>query len=660
MTPATASAAPAEMFRRFRFYPEEREVLRRREALTPVQWAERNLVLPGTRTARPGPWRASVVPYVVEPLETIDLPHTRKIILCWTEQTTKSTVGHAYILGAADRDPGPAMVVMPDEKAAGRAAEEKIIPLINSSPAVRAILAPGGKSAGKLAVKFASGMSILLAWANSPSMLAAQSIRYLFIDETDKFNRFAGREADPVDLAEARTSTFEHTHKIIKASTPTYFHGYIWVALTTEADELRCYEVCCPSCGEHQLMRFRHIRWPESIRDPREMRRKKAARYHCQHCGARWDDFDRDRALEHGRWRPYRWDKDEGWFKPAPPVPAPPVVGFHLPGWCSPFISLSECAARFLESKDDKAKLMRFYNRVKCLPFEDWGKERDEEAILDLCGAHEEGEVPAEADVLLATVDRQHDGYWYVLRAWEFGRGGRSWLVRAGFVEMNAPRRAAPESEAELVAEIEALEQGGDLLSGETDPLAALLFGSAWVDREGVRYPIAAGRMDSGDQPKAVYDWCRDHPPFQPLKGSGVIKDVFTFSKLKSHPSLKLMNVNVQAYKDALAAKLQVPLDQPGAFILHAGTSRIYAAQMCAEYRDEQGRWVCPPGRANHLWDCEVYQLALADSLGLRFRAKPGAAPEDQAGAPARARRQPRRPPSEMPRKKPSWLRNRR
>lgn len=56
----------------------------------------------------------------------------------------------------------------------------------------------------KLALKF-SDMTVYLTGANSPADLASTNIRYLFLDEVDKFPGASKKEADPVSLARERT-----------------------------------------------------------------------------------------------------------------------------------------------------------------------------------------------------------------------------------------------------------------------------------------------------------------------------------------------------------------------------------------------------------------------------------------------------------------------
>jgi phage terminase large subunit GpA-like protein len=64
---------------------------------------------------------------------------------------------------------------------------------------------------------------------------------------------------------------------------------------------------------------------------------------------------------------------------------------------------------------------------------------------------------------------------------------------------------------------------------------------------------------------------------------------------------------------------LEIPPEDAGAFHLHHDTPLEYAKEMVAEYYDEKVQaWVCPEGRANHYWDCEVLALAAAYILGIR------------------------------------------
>ncbi|MDH8329816.1 phage terminase large subunit family protein, partial [Klebsiella pneumoniae] len=55
-----------------------------------------------------------------------------------------------------------------------------------------------------------------------PDELAARAIKFLFLDEVDRFAVSAGVEGDPIGLAIKRTKTFEGKgRKVVIVSTPT-------------------------------------------------------------------------------------------------------------------------------------------------------------------------------------------------------------------------------------------------------------------------------------------------------------------------------------------------------------------------------------------------------------------------------------------------------
>ena len=60
----------------------------------------------------------------------------------------------------------------------------------------------------------------------------------------------------------------------------------------------------------------------------------------------------------------------------------------------------------------------------------------------------------------------------------------------------------------------------------------------------------------------------------------------------------------------------------PGAWYFHHDTTVEWARQMTAEVVNDKGLWECLEGRASHAWDVSVYTLAVAEVLGIKFRAR--------------------------------------
>lgn len=423
----------------FRFTPGERRVFKAKEKLTVSQWAQRHRIV--TSGPHTGPWRNETTPYLVEPMDSWNLPFVRRIILMFAPQIGKTQVAFNCLAYAIDQDPGPAMYVMPDEKVAKRIARKRIIPLFKQTPRLRELMSPRSDDTTMLSIHFQNGMDLMMAWATSAAELASESVRYLIRDEVDKFPDFSGKEADPMALAEIRTNAFPFTKKILDISTPTAEPSIISQALANDADEIRDYQARCPICGEYQIMEFGErtesgglvnggIFWPKNCREPREIIRKHLANYQCKVCVAAWDDYLRDQAVHAGRWVPR--------LKPGEKAPErPQVIGFHLPSWYSPFISLSRVAADFLRGNSGNlSKFMVFITQHKAIawnPTPDKPKREDE--ILKAKCALPPQTVPETAIALTCALDVQKAGFWYAVRAWARDMHGLTgWLIHYGML----------------------------------------------------------------------------------------------------------------------------------------------------------------------------------------------------------------------------------
>ncbi len=580
--------------------PGEVAVFRKRERLSISRWAEKHRVV--TDGPWQGPWKNEHTPHLTEPMDTWGLVGVREVTLVAPPQGGKTQVLYNCWAFGQDQEQAAAMMVMADQTTAGTIAQDRLIPILRSSPRLRDNLTDSPLDLGKERLRL-RGSITYLAWATSVARLATMPIQQVFLDEVDKYPPWTPgqREADPVSLAEARTTTYRYTGKILKASTPTVEQGYIWQALLN-AQEVRCYEVVCPSCGQGQIMRLEQLRWDESITDPNRLAAEHLAWYECESCGQPWHEAERRRAVRAGGYTPQRWDRETRWWAPAEKQAAPASVAFWFSAFVSPFVPLGEIAAAALRAQADKALEHNLYNKYLALPWRNEAAARDEDAVLALCDERPPGLVPEGAAALTATTDVQRNGRYFTIRAWAPGPERESWLVRAGFVDSWA-----------------ALER--------------VMFRDQYKDIHGQAYPIMFGLVDAGDgeMTREVNDWCLAHPPFMPSKGSRRKSQPFTQGKVETHPGLRNFNLDTTYYKnDLLLGKLHIAPGDPGAWHLHGdhdpaspdaahGLLFDYARQLCSEAQDEQGVWQQIGRRPNHYLDCEVLQLVCADYLGLRF-----------------------------------------
>lgn len=599
-----ATRAPRTQTVRFTWTAAERRVWRAREKVTVSQWAARHRQVEAG--PMPGQWSNEMTPYLVKPMDAFNRPSVQKIILCFAPQTGKTQVAFNCLLYAIDQDPGPAMYVMPDEKTAKRISRRRIRPMFKSTPRVAGLLGPRADDVTTLAVTFQNGMDLMLTWSTSAAELASESVRYVFFDEIDKYPRFAGQEADPLSLGEVRTTTYPHTRKLVYLSTPTTEGGHIARAMENEADEVWRYQARCPFCRHLQVMEFDQIHWPERIRDPRAMMRKKYAKYGCVKCGMDWDDHSRNKAVRAGAWQ--RWSAP-CWKNDARPVEMgrerPLAVGFHLPSWYSPFVSLSEVAAAFLRGLQDPSKMMVFVTQHKAEPWKEVIESKAESEILAHRCDIPPGVAPEEALALTAGIDVQKTGFWFVVRAW--GADLTSWLVQYGF------------------------------LSSWAD-VETLLFATRYPVQDNARRPMGIWRaaIDTGGGMADDGTWSRTEEIYHWLRANS--RGLAFGVKGSSRPQLRRVQVKVidrmargnrpipggielrmldtYQFKGLLHWRLGRKKGESQRFYLHAETGMDYARQILAEElrKDRRGRleWK-QVRRDNHLLDAEIYAAACAD-----------------------------------------------
>ena len=600
----------------FRFSRPERKIYRKREKVPASDWAVRHRVITRGEYAKTK-FKKETVPYAAGIMDASFHPSVEEVVMCAADQVSKSFIVETCIGYIIDRDPGPVLSVYPDENTSKENVKERYLSMIRQSPRLRSYLT-GSKDDETGSRINLQHMQIYAAWASSAIQLANRTIKYLNLDEIDKYPPTAGkREASPIQKAEKRVRTYRFGRKIWKSSTPTIEPGPIWVEINS-CQVIFEFRVVCPDCGDMHLMRFKDIKWPEGVRDPEKVLNEDLAHYECPACGSCWTNLKRDAAIRFGRWVAMEKSLDgekeiEGaglelfeYLKKYNPR----KIGFHIPSWISPFVTISEVAAAFLKGLKDKTALKDFCNSHEAGPWKDYTLERKEDRILLLRDERHMGLVPSGGMVscLTAGVDTQDNGFYYEIRAWGWGMNLESWQIRFGFVET-----------------FEALKE--------------ILLNHRYKDVDEREYFVRLAVQDAmGHRTSDVYDFTRLNKGVIPFKGEQRLTQPHTWSKIDVYPGttkpipggIRLLRADSNFFKNQLARKLEINSGDPGAWHLCSEATEEYARQMCAEYQDEKGFWQCPEGRANHLWDCSYLNLVAVDVLGLRFWKKPE---EDPQGA---------------------------
>jgi phage terminase large subunit GpA-like protein len=608
----------------FEFTSGERDVFRRRPFVLPSIWAEENVIV------KDGPyknsrWRNATAPYLVEIMDTWADPYTEEVDVCGSPQSGKTSAMYRCLEYAIDRRPGPRMLAMPDDLTLNRVSQFKLLPSIKACRAARDKLIKSTLDT----LTFSDGSVLFLSSAQSPAQRASVSIMDLFLDEESLYKSVSG-QGDPLTDFLERTTSYSWMRKIFRAAKPVGGEDTtIWQGLLS-CVEIRAYATVCPACGAEQFMQFSQIKF-NGCKDPKEMCQSRPARYECEHCRYHWSDFARDEAVRRGSWRPVRWDSAKRQFAPTAAVYRPRSVGFHLPALLSPFVSLSEIAADFLEAKVDPSKWKGFFNGRLAEPHVKTTIKTSAEKVLEArVPTLPARTVPAAAVALTAGIDVQKRGLWFVVRAWADTL--ESWLVDYGFLaDFEEARKLCFEMlyPVEGGGEKGIWRAGMDSGGGETDD-------QVWTRTEEVYQWVRANSLGKVFAIKGA-----SHAQLQPIRRTPI--DRLPKSGKLIPGGLVLHVLDTDFYKRLLHARLEPDSSQP--LRLHGEVGEDYAKQISAEELvtvkgKQTWRQIRPD---NHLLDCEMIAAACAApewTPGLQFLAR-GQQEEAQPAPPPRKQPQP-------------------
>lgn len=571
-------------FRRYEVTEYQKEALKflkPPEDITVSEWADKYRILDAKTSAMPGPWRTEQTPYLKGIMDEFNNYETEEIVYIKPTQVggTECLQNMAgYII---QQDPAPTMIVYPTDKLAESISENRLQPMIKAAPTLKKRFLENESS--KLELQF-DGMYLTLAGSNAPSSLASKAIRFLFLDEVDKYPGASKKEADPISLARERTKTF-HNRKIFITSTPTLKTGHIWKA-KEDADIEKHFFVPCPHCGEYIEFKWKQVHFPKeegmSLADRAEF-----ASYVCQECGCVITDQDKPDMLRLGEWRTVK--QNTKFVR---------KVAFWMNTLYSPFVRFSEVVKEFLKSKDDPEQLQNFVNSWLAEPWEDTKLKTNADLVMERQTEYEELVVPDWAKMLTGGVDVQENCLYWTIRAWG------SYLTSQNI----AHGQAFSFQEVERVMNLE------------------------YQMPDGTPMVVALALIDSGYNADLVYDFCVSNSDWAlPSKGSSNPMlshyKMSTVNKTDSRAfGMNLVLVDTGKYKDMIAGRMKKK-NGSGSWMVYAGCDREYAEQVTAEHKVNvkmgngkvKQEWQLKTSHAdNHYLDCEVYALAAADALGVR------------------------------------------
>lgn len=585
------------------FIPNSHLVVESQEDI--ISWLEEHRVMTKKEGASDdGPISLALTPYLREPLLAFQSDYVNDLTLKAPAQSGKTAGFACNCLAYSIVEWGdPAMIVLPRDEDCAPYGRKRIRPMFEQSPKFQEVLT--GKDDDVSGKEFLFlHTSLRLSGANSPADLASDTRRVVILDEKNKYPRFSGKEANPSKLAQDRCIPYWQTRKIVNISTSTTQDGQISQDYD-RAWSKRRYWVPCPKCKEYAPMAFSKqedpitgfVAWPKGA-TAEQIKKLDLAWYECGHCHHHMNNLQRLKIVQRGIYC------EEGLTinrkgRPSSPQEFKEYMAWHIHGLMTPFLTISDLASEFLETKDEPEDHMDFINSKLGEDYIVKGIETKDSHIQSRCKLYALGEVPNEARVLVAGIDVQQNEFYYVIRA--FAHRERSWLVRYG-------RLGTFEDIEEAILEKE-------------------------FDVGGTKMRVRLTNMDAGFRTDEVYAFCLKHlERCRPVKGyqnqaMAPIRAsrIEMIGKKLIRYALHLWTLDVSYFKDKLNRLIHTEIGEPGEWSLPEEVSKEYSDQMTAEHKIKErnkhtGRvreiWkLKSQKRANHYFDCEVYATAAADML---------------------------------------------
>jgi phage terminase large subunit GpA-like protein len=301
-------------------------------------------------------------------------------------------------------------------------------------------------------------------------------------------------------------------------------------------------------------------------------------------------------------------DKFE-WLPLEKPIERPQTVGFVLPSWYSPFVSLSEIVAAHIRGQEDPSKKMVFVTQHEAKPYKETVESKTESQLLSHKTKLASAIVPANAIALTAGIDTHKNGFKFTVFAWEEDPNGLSFTVH------------------KIHHGVLATLKDVEMLIFETRYQVENSQGTMGIWRAAI--DTGGGALDEeSTMTEEVYQWLRgvrpgtifgvkgaSHRQMNRVKLSTIDKSPHSNKPIPGGLELRILDVD--QFKYLLHWRLSRKDEESQRIYLDADTGIDFAQEFLAEelIRDRRGHKKWKRIRsANHYLDGSVYALACGDS----------------------------------------------
>ena len=583
-------------------------VLAPRAPVLPAAWAAANMILPDGPNAGEH-MDLTRTPYVVEPMNfwADDTPGNKGV---WrkSKQVGASTTAIACMGFTVDQEPCDVSLIEPTDTSLAEFLSLKWQRAVDASPKLKASVwnqKSRANTGSTTYVKRFAGGSILCGIATSTADLRGKTRKKVIRDEAAEYPDDLEGQGSPHDMITGSYEAFRAggDWKDLWISTPTLKGDAIDAEF--EAGDRRYWHVVCPGCGEKFVFTddLRYFKFNTTF--------PYNAHYVAPCCGTVIEGHQKNAMVQDAV------AQGGGWVAT---MPGPGRhISWHFDAMSSPFVPWDLVAERLCAINGDAAKQKTYDNLTMGRGYEIKGDAPDWQRLMALREPYDRRRIPPQGLILVACADVQANAIYVEVVA--YGRDRHSWVV-------------------------EAIVLDGDTSDPEAGAFAKLseVYDMEWPDSFGGKRRVDAFGVDSGYRSNTVYLWVRGRPDAFALKGGegwtrpalgtpSPMEIDIRGKKIKKGANLWM--VGTWSLKAVFYADLRKRRLAEGAEIEPAGTCHFgdwldetYFQQLTAECLVEEklakGKMLRGRARriwfrtaANHFLDCRIYNMALADYIGL-------------------------------------------
>lgn len=633
------------------------------KTMLPSEFCEKYIVLDSSISSlKQGRFSYDLTPYLREVVDCTSSYHPSKLIAVMKGGQIGFSQGVIVpsIIWKIANDPGNIVSLSANADLSKRFVETRLDPVIQRC-FVKDLIKPnvirkrnartGDTSSSK---EFAGGSATFGGLQSYDKMGKQMSYSLGFYDDWDAAKISDKTQGNTFELLLQRFSTSANNMKQFFISTPETRPSNI-ENIYLMGDQ-RKWHVPCPCCGEYIEIVWRHEIDGEFygvLFDKNENGRlvKDSVRYRCQKCGDEFKEKHKYDINLKGKWIPTAEPIQEGFYSYhiSCLAAAPGMYDWvhYANQWCRIYMN---------NEKGDSSKLKTFKNLVLGEAWEEKRVSVNEMQLQSHVRDYEIGVVPSklsEADgndkIILITLAADMNGTEFDARVdWEImahSASGSVYSINQGSIGTYQPGRKHLDLKNKGLRELWSYHEEDDLnvwsyIENE------LLFKSYHTD-DGREMQIGQVLLDSGYFPQYVYKFVEKYPGLcYAIKGKDKDKyvkptlDTKLFKLSKEHPLLYLLEVD--KIKDIVSDMLSLDWDknsetmQPYGYVNYPtpnyqdGKYTVdFFKQLTVEEKEIQmddntgevktWKWVNKNKKANHFWDCIVYNIAAREIFMQNF-----------------------------------------